>query len=103
MSSLPATPLPCAIAGIEDAAAVDRLAMRVEVPCDAGAIVWRGWGLGKGRGAPVVLLHGGAGSWNHWVRNIAALVAAGRQVWVPDLPGFVKSTRPAGCTIRLPS
>jgi pimeloyl-ACP methyl ester carboxylesterase len=53
-------------------------------------MVWRCWG----EGPPVVLLHGGSGSWNHWVRNIAALVAAGRQVWAPDLPGFGESARP---------
>ena len=54
-------------------------------------MVWRCWGAG----APVALLHGGSGSWNHWVRNIAALAAGGRQVWVPDLPGFGESARPA--------
>lgn len=54
-------------------------------------MVWRYW---ANDGPPVVLLHGGSGSWNHWVRNIAALVAAGRQVWVPDLPGFGESARP---------
>lgn len=53
-------------------------------------MVWRCWG----EGSPVVLLHGGSGSWNHWVRNVAALVAAGRQVWIPDLPGFGESARP---------
>jgi 2-hydroxy-6-oxonona-2,4-dienedioate hydrolase len=50
-------------------------------------MVWRTWGDGR----PVVLLHGGSGSWNHWVRNITALTAAGRCVWVPDLPGFGES------------
>nr|WP_183969903.1 alpha/beta fold hydrolase [Quisquiliibacterium transsilvanicum] len=53
-------------------------------------MAWRRWG----EGAPVVLLHGGSGSWNHWVRNIGALVRAGRQVWIPDLPGFGESARP---------
>ncbi|MEE9590772.1 MAG: alpha/beta fold hydrolase, partial [Hyphomicrobiaceae bacterium] len=28
-----------------------------------------------GRGEPLVLFHGGAGSWNHWVRNIGPLTA----------------------------
>ena len=46
-------------------------------------MVWRRWGSG-----PVaVLLHGGAGSWQHWIRNIEHL-AAKRTVWVPDLPGM---------------
>jgi len=44
---------------------------------------WRGFGAG----APLVLLHGGHGSWLHWVQNIEPLAAAWR-VWVPDLPGF---------------
>jgi 2-hydroxy-6-oxonona-2,4-dienedioate hydrolase len=47
-------------------------------------MAWRGWGEGR----PVVLLHGGHGSWTHWCRNVQPLVAAGRQVWAPDLPGF---------------
>jgi 2-hydroxy-6-oxonona-2,4-dienedioate hydrolase len=50
-------------------------------------MIWRCWGEGE----PVVLFHGGSGSWNHWVRNIASLVEAGRQVWIPDLPGFGES------------
>ncbi len=45
--------------------------------------VWRRWG----HGPQIVLLHGGAGSWSHWRRNIEQL-AATRMVWVPDLPGL---------------
>lgn len=48
--------------------------------------VWRRWGSGPA----LVLLHGGAGSWKHWIRNIAAL-AASRAVWAPDLPGMGES------------
>ncbi|MET1114108.1 MAG: alpha/beta hydrolase [Comamonas sp.] len=57
-------------------------------PCGQGHIVWHQWGEAAGAMAPVVLLHGGSGSWTHWLRNIEALVATGRQVWAPDLPGF---------------
>jgi 2-hydroxy-6-oxonona-2,4-dienedioate hydrolase len=67
-------------------------ATRLETPCGDGSVVWHRWGSGT----PVVLLHGGSGSWTHWVRNIAALAAAGRQVLVPDLPGFGDSALPAG-------
>ncbi|MEO9102032.1 MAG: alpha/beta fold hydrolase, partial [Burkholderiaceae bacterium] len=75
---------------VEDAAALAACAARVETPCgDVQSMVWHIWG----QGAPVVLLHGGAGSWNHWVRNIGSLVAAGRRVLVPDLPGFGDSAR----------
>ena len=44
---------------------------------------------------PVVLLHGGSGSWTHWLRNIDALVASGRSVYAADLPGFGDSAAPA--------
>ena len=52
-------------------------------------VCWRGFGAGR----PVVLLHGGHGSWLHWVRNIEAL-AAHHAVWVPDLPGYGDSDDP---------
>jgi 2-hydroxy-6-oxonona-2,4-dienedioate hydrolase len=55
-------------------------------------MVWRYWGEGE----PVVLLHGGSGSWTHWIRNIPTLLACGRQVWAPDLPGFGDSASPPG-------
>lgn len=44
----------------------------------------------------MVLLHGGSGSWTHWIRNIPILLACGRQVWAPDLPGFGDSASPPG-------
>ena len=63
-------------------------AIRKETPCGPGKLVWRIWGHG---GKPVVLLHGGSGSWAHWVRNIDPLVKAGYSVYAPDLPGFGES------------
>lgn len=83
--------LPLVIRTPADLGAVEQAARPYEIPCGAGRMVWRSWGQGE----PVVLLHGGSGSWTHWVRNIAALVGAGRQVWVPDLPGFGESARPS--------
>ncbi len=66
-------------------------------PCGEGRVLWHRWGPAvPGLHPPVVLLHGGSGSWTHWVRNIGALVAAGRQVLVPDLPGFGDSAKPPG-------
>lgn len=53
------------------------------VPFQGRVVHWRCWG----QGSPLVLLHGGHGSWLHWVRNVDAL-AARHAVWVPDLPGF---------------
>lgn len=69
-------------------------ARRLTTPCGGGDLVWHAWGE-PGPHAPVVLFHGGSGSWTHWVYNIAPLVAAGRQVLVPDLPGFGDSALPA--------
>jgi pimeloyl-ACP methyl ester carboxylesterase len=67
-------------------------ATRHTTPCGAGDLVWHRWG--PAGGAPVVLLHGGSGSWTHWLRNIAPLAAAGHAVWVPDMPGFGESAAP---------
>jgi len=58
-------------------------------PCGAGTMVWRIWG----RGAPLVLLHGGYGSWTHWIRNVEPL-AEHYRVLVPDLPGLGESDLP---------
>ncbi|HSN20203.1 MAG TPA: alpha/beta fold hydrolase [Usitatibacter sp.] len=46
-------------------------------------MAWRRFGDGP----PLVLIHGGHGSWLHWIRNIDAL-SARRSVWLPDLPGY---------------
>lgn len=82
---------PRSVATPAEMAAVEALARRVDTPCGDGAMAWRVWGDG---GRPLLLLHGGSGSWNHWVRNIAALAGAGRTVYVPDLPGFGDSASP---------
>ena len=74
-------------------AALERASTRRTTPNGAGAggggVVWRVWG----RGAPLVLLHGGTGSWLHWVRNIAPLSRDFTLV-VPDLPGSGESGTP---------
>ena len=48
-----------------------------------GGMVVRSAGVGP----PLMLLHGGFGSWNHWIRNVDALAAEYRLI-VPDLPGM---------------
>ncbi len=78
-------------------AALESSAVRMEFSCGDGTMVWRRWGTGR----PLVLLHGGGGAWNHWVRNIEALAAV-RSVWVPDLPGFGESAREGGDADALP-
>jgi 2-hydroxy-6-oxonona-2,4-dienedioate hydrolase len=75
-------------------AALRSRATRHLTPCGDGHTVWHQWGASDNSQRPMLLLHGGSGSWTHWVRNIDALVGAGRQVWVPDLPGFGDSALP---------
>lgn len=69
-------------------------AMRLGTPCGDGELVWHAWGPVDSPREPLVLLHGGSGSWTHWVRNVEALAASGRYVLVPDLPGFGDSAMP---------
>ena len=54
---------------------------------------WRRFGPTHASLPPLVLLHGGHGSWLHWVRNIEAL-SADRALWLPDMPGFHDSDVP---------
>lgn len=78
----------------DEAQALLQTATRTETPCGAGSLVWHLWGRQSPALAPVVLLHGGSGSWTHWLPNVDALVRSGRQVLVPDLPGFGDSAAP---------
>ena len=64
-------------------------AQRIETPCGDGGMVWRVWGSGP----PLVLLHGGYGSWMHWIRNVLVL-ARHFTVIAPDLPGLGESATP---------
>ena len=64
-------------------------AERIETRCGDGNMVWRCWG----EGAPLVLLHGGYGSWTHWIRNVLPLSRRFRVI-APDLPGLGESATP---------
>ena len=70
--------------------ALDRASTRRTTPNGAGDVVWRAWG----KGTPLVLLHGGTGSWMHWIRNIEDL-ARDFMLLVPDIPGSGESGNPA--------
>lgn len=74
------------------AAILRGLAGRAETivtPVRGCAIHWRLWGSGR----PLLLLHGNAGSWSHWARNIPFL-ARGHRVIAVDIPGFGDSGMP---------
>jgi pimeloyl-ACP methyl ester carboxylesterase len=75
-----------------------------------GKVVWHVWGAAQGDAQnpqrisalsnaprPLVLLHGGSGSWTHWVRNVEHFAQA-RPVWALDIPGFGDSDLPTGVT-----
>jgi pimeloyl-ACP methyl ester carboxylesterase len=73
-------------------ARIEQVSQRIETPCGDGSMVWRIWGAGAR--PPLVLLHGGYGSWRHWVHTIPAF-ATDRRVIAPDLPGLGESADPA--------
>lgn len=76
----------------DPAAQVDlmhRRCRKIHTPCGDGRMVWRLWGQGD----PVVLLHGGSGSWTHWFRTIPALEDR-YTVIAADLPGCGDSDMP---------
>jgi len=68
---------------------VEARSRRIETVCGDGRMVWRIWG----EGAPLVFIHGGAGAWSHWIRNIPEF-EGGRMVIAPDLPGLGESASP---------
>jgi pimeloyl-ACP methyl ester carboxylesterase len=76
-------------ATIQHVAGIAAEAERIETPCGDGALVWRRWGSGP----YLVLLHGGYGSWTHWVRNVIPL-SRRFTVLACDMPGLGESATP---------
>ncbi len=74
-------------------ARIEAAARRAETPCGEGALLWRLWGEDRPERPPLVLFHGGSGSWRHWVRNVLPL-SRERLVVCPDLPGLGGSAMP---------
>lgn len=74
--------------------------VRWHTQLDGVQTVWHVWPPSTSA-APkgcAVLLHGGSGSWTHWLRNVSPLRAAGWCVVAPDLPGFGDSDVPPDTT-----
>jgi len=61
------------------------------IPYGDGIVAWHEFGNPVSNQLPLILLHGGHGSWEHWARNIEVL-AEHFHVFVPDMPGFGQST-----------
>lgn len=90
---------------------VEALSQRIVQTYAWGDAIWHVWGAHQGRqndaeyavsdlatdsqAKPLVLLHGGSGSWTHWVRNVSHF-AQYRTVWALDIPGFGDSRLPEG-------
>jgi len=74
-------------AAIVDALA--RTARKHRTPCGDGSMMWRVWGEGE----PLLLFHGGTGSWTHWIKTIPVL-APRFELWAPDIPGLGDSAMP---------
>lgn len=69
---------------------VHAAARRVETPCGDGRMVWHVWG--DEAQPPLVLFHGGFGSWRHWILNVLPLSRRYRVI-AADLPGLGDSDR----------
>jgi len=61
------------------------------VPYRDGHVSWQEFGSASNNSVPLILLHGGHGSWEHWRKNIEGL-AEHFHVFVPDMPGFGDSS-----------
>lgn len=73
---------------------LDKAARRTVVDTAGGFATWREWGSGPA----LVLLHGGAGSWKHFFRQIE-FFSRDRHVIAADMPGFGDSAEsPSGAT-----
>lgn len=94
--------LPEKIATMDDVRAWDQAAERFETPCGSGSMVWRKWGSGP----PVIMVHGGSGSWTHWCRTVP-VQSKTHTLWLCDIPGLGDSaspcdlSHPAGCAEAL--
>lgn len=92
---------------------VEALSQRIVQSYAWGDAVWHVWGsqkalqvsteadeandVGNAQRSPLVLLHGGSGSWTHWLRNVEHL-SQQCEVWALDIPGFGDSSLPSGVT-----
>ncbi|WP_373086625.1 alpha/beta fold hydrolase [Sneathiella sp.] len=69
--------------GAAEVAHLESIAKRHTTLCGDGSLTWREWGSGP----PLMLFHGGFGSWQHWSRNIPGL-SEKFTVFAADLPGL---------------
>ncbi|MGB6690226.1 MAG: alpha/beta fold hydrolase [Terracidiphilus sp.] len=68
----------------------------------AGGIRMHYDAIGSADGLPVVLVHGLGGSAEDWTNLAPYLARAGFRVYMPDLPGYGRSDRPASFSYSVP-
>ncbi|MDX2154987.1 MAG: alpha/beta hydrolase [Hyphomicrobiaceae bacterium] len=73
----------------EIVAAVTADAEVIHTPNGEGNLVWHRWGKGR----PLVLVHGGSGSWTHWIKQVPGLKSR-YEIFAVDLPGLGDSDMP---------
>ena len=65
---------------------IEKNCNKVFIKSKDSRVCWRSWGKGK----PLILLHGGYGSWAHWIKQ-AIPFSKNYNVLIPDMPGFGES------------
>ncbi|MDA9148493.1 alpha/beta hydrolase [Alphaproteobacteria bacterium] len=66
--------------------AIEKNCNKIFIKSKDSKVCWRSWGKGK----PLILLHGGYGSWAHWIKQ-AIPFSKNYNVLIPDMPGFGES------------
>jgi 2-hydroxy-6-oxonona-2,4-dienedioate hydrolase len=74
-------------------ARLEAAATTFSTPCGDGVMAWRRWGERRAGVLPILFLHGGSGSWTHWIKVIPAL-AERTEIWAADMPGLGDSAMP---------
>ena len=65
---------------------IEQSSKKIFIKSQDTKICWRSWGEGK----PLIFLHGGYGSWAHWIKQ-AIPFSKTYNVLIPDMPGFGES------------
>ena len=65
----------------------EKSSKKLFISTDDTTVCWRIWGKGQ----PIIFLHGGYGSWRHWIKQVTYL-SKDYQILVPDMPGFGESS-----------
>lgn len=84
-----------ALETIESVAALSqaiRLPMFKKGEGNGGTMMWHVFGANSGK-PPLLLFHGGSGSWIHWIRNVVPL-SQHYTVYAADMPGLGDSDPP---------